>query len=151
MNVLLSAMKRSLAELDLGLKGDLTMTEPMERLMYSLASDAVPASWTLLAYPSLRPLGSWLVNLLARVQQLVEWTADLGVPKSVWLSGLFNPQSFLTAVMQVRSAVTLHSLLLQNDKEVLSWEVRIKVDHSEGYKIPQHLGPTSFWDVLCPP
>jgi dynein heavy chain len=34
------------------------------------------------------------------VQQLVEWTADLGVPKVVWLSGLFNPQSFLTAVMQ---------------------------------------------------
>jgi dynein heavy chain len=33
MNTLLSEMKRSLAELDLGLKGDLTMTEPMERLM----------------------------------------------------------------------------------------------------------------------
>jgi len=33
MNNLLAEMKRSLAELDLGLKGDLTMTEPMERLM----------------------------------------------------------------------------------------------------------------------
>ena len=125
MNVLLAAMRRSLAELDLGLKGDLTMTEPMERLMTALASDAVPGSWTLLAYPSLRPLSSWMVNLLARVAQLAEWTADLVVPKSVWLSGalppaarhpawpcqasitsaawragLFNPQSFLTAVMQ---------------------------------------------------
>jgi dynein heavy chain len=66
----------------------------------ALASDAVPSSWRNLAYPSLRPLGSWLQNLLARVQQLVEWTTDLGVPKVVWLSGLFNPQSFLTAVMQ---------------------------------------------------
>lgn len=69
--------------------------------MQALATDAVPGSWRNLAYPSLRPLGSWLQNLLARVQQLVEWTADLGVPKVVWLSGLFNPQSFLTAVMQV--------------------------------------------------
>lgn len=43
MNVLLGAMRRSLAELDLGLKGDLTMSEPMEKLMYSLASDQVPA------------------------------------------------------------------------------------------------------------
>ncbi|MEW5311809.1 MAG: hypothetical protein WDW38_003494 [Sanguina aurantia] len=100
MNLLLFEMKRSLAELDLGLKGDLTMTEPMERLMKSLATDAVPASWRNLAYPSLRPLGSWLQNMLQRVQQLLEWTADLGVPKVVWLSGLFNPQSFLTAVMQ---------------------------------------------------
>ena len=100
MNVLLSTMRRSLAELDLGLKGDLTMSEPMEKLMLALANDGVPASWANVAYPSLRPLGSWLVNLLQRVSQLVEWTADLGVPKSVWLSGLFNPQSFLTAVMQ---------------------------------------------------
>lgn len=100
MNVLLAEMKRSLAELDLGLKGDLTMSEPMERLMHSLANDAVPSSWRNLAYPSLRPLGSWLMNLLARCQQLTEWTTDLGLPKVVWLSGLFNPQSFLTAVMQ---------------------------------------------------
>lgn len=100
MNGLLSTMRRSLAELNLGLKGDLTMSEPMEKLMLALANDGVPASWANMAYPSLRPLGSWLVNLLQRVTQLVEWTADLGVPKSVWLSGLFNPQSFLTAVMQ---------------------------------------------------
>jgi len=127
MNALLAAMRRSLAELDLGLKVDLTMTEPMERLMTALAGDAVPPSWALLAYPSLRPLGAWMVNLLARVAQLAEWTADLVVPKSVWLpgarralmsaarrppgrpeaspgraprAGLFNPQSFLTAVMQ---------------------------------------------------
>lgn len=33
MNLLLAEMRRSLAELDLGLKGDLTMSEPMERLM----------------------------------------------------------------------------------------------------------------------
>ncbi|CAD7696266.1 unnamed protein product [Ostreobium quekettii] len=99
-NILLSEMKRSLAELDLGLKGDLTMSEPMEKLMRALAEDAVPGSWRNLAYPSLRPLGSWLQNLLQRINQLSEWTADLGVPKVVWLSGLFNPQSFLTAVMQ---------------------------------------------------
>ncbi len=53
-----------------------------------MATDAVPGSWRNLAYPSLRPLGSWLQNLLTRVTQLVEWTADLGVPKVVWLSGL---------------------------------------------------------------
>lgn len=110
MNVLTAEMKRSLAELDLGLRGDLTMSEPMERLMRALASDAVPMSWRNLAYPSLRTLGSWLVNVQQRAGQLNEWTADLSVPKVVWLSGLFNPQSFLTAVMQVSF---LTSLLMQ--------------------------------------
>ena len=54
-------------------------------------------------------------DVQARAAQLNEWTADLNVPKVVWLSGLFNPQSFLTAVMQVRAALTIlgASALLQ--------------------------------------
>ena len=52
MNALLVAMRRSLVELNLGLKGDLTMTEPMEKLTKALASDQVRsaaalAAWTL--------------------------------------------------------------------------------------------------------
>ena len=43
MNLLLAEMRRSLAELDLGLRGDLTVSEPMERLMRALATDTVPA------------------------------------------------------------------------------------------------------------
>jgi len=85
---LLTAIRRSLAELDLGLKGDLTMSESMETLMYAMASDAVPQSWALLAYPSLRPLSLWLPNLIARAAQLAEWCTDFNVPKSVWLSGV---------------------------------------------------------------
>jgi dynein heavy chain len=123
MNLLLAEMKRSLAELDLGLKGDLTISEPMESLMRSLASDTVPGSWRNLAYPSLRPLGSWLLNLLQRCQQLTEWTADLGLPKVVWLSGLFNPQSFLTAVMQTTARRNDWPL----DKTVLLTEVTKKL------------------------
>ena len=52
MNVLLSEMKRSLAELDLGLKGDLTMSDPMEKLMNALADGSVAPGWAKLAYPS---------------------------------------------------------------------------------------------------
>ena len=40
-------------------------------------------------------------DVLARFKQLDSWTADLNTPKVTWLSGLFNPQAFLTAVMQV--------------------------------------------------
>ena len=122
MNILLTEMKRSLAELDLGLKGDLTMTAPMESLMHALADDGVPAGWTRLAYHSLRPLGSWLGNMLQRVSQLIDWTADLGVPRVVWISGLFNPQSFLTAVMQTTARRNEWPL----DKTVIMTEVTKK-------------------------
>lgn len=47
----------------------------------------MPASWALLAYPSLRPLSSWIGNLAQRAAQLAEWTSDFAVPKSVWLPG----------------------------------------------------------------
>ena len=101
MNILLFEMRRSLVELDMGLKGDLSVTEAMESLMRSLYDDRVPESWASRAWPSLRPLGSWLLDMTARQQQLADWTAELATPKVTWISGLFNPQAFLTAVMQV--------------------------------------------------
>ena len=69
--------------------------------MDALTSNKVPPTWGDLAYPSLAPLGVWLVNLLERHKQLADWTADLATPKVTWIAGLFNPQAFLTAVMQV--------------------------------------------------
>ena len=96
--MLLVEMKRSLIELDLGLKGGLTMTGPMEAMMASLANNVVPASWKKCSSPSLRGLASWFVNLLARHAQLHEWTTDLTVPKSVWLSGT-EMQSSVSADM----------------------------------------------------
>jgi dynein heavy chain len=101
MNGLLFEMKRSLGELDMGLRGDLSITESMEALMNALYDDKVPATWANRAYPSLRALAPWLFNMLERQKQLEAWTADLATPKVTWLSGLFNPQAFLTAVMQV--------------------------------------------------
>lgn len=40
-------------------------------------------------------------DLLDRVKQLETWSADLTLVPSLWISGLFNPMSFLTAIMQV--------------------------------------------------
>lgn len=101
MNVLLFEMRRSLLELDMGLKGDLSISEAMEALIAALRDERVPKTWAALAWPSLRNLSSWLSNLLNRHKQLFEWASSLTTPKVTWLPGLFNPQAFLTAVMQV--------------------------------------------------
>jgi dynein heavy chain len=101
MNALLSEIKRSLIELEMGLTGALNITDQMEQLIQALNANKVFSNWEKLAYPSLKPLSSWMADLSLRAAQLVEWTTNLQAPKSVWISGLFNPMSYLTAVMQV--------------------------------------------------
>lgn len=100
LNILTREIKRTLRELNLGLKGELTITAKMEALQDSLFLDQIPESWEKRAYPSLYTLGLWFMDLLQRIKELEMWTCDFQLPVSVWISGLFNPQSFLTAIMQ---------------------------------------------------
>ena len=100
MNTLTREIRRSLKELDLGLKGELTITSDMENLQNSLYLDSVPETWAKRAYPSLYNLSIWYRDLLNRIKELESWVADFQMPTAVWLGGLFNPQSFLTAIMQ---------------------------------------------------
>ena len=101
MNTLLSEIRRSLIELDAGLKGALNITDAMEDLSNSLSLNRVNGGWEKFAYYSKKALVEWFADLLLRVEQLVNWTTDMTVPKSLWIAGLFNPMSYLTAIMQV--------------------------------------------------
>uniref|UniRef100_A0AAV2MDL9 AAA+ ATPase domain-containing protein n=1 Tax=Knipowitschia caucasica TaxID=637954 RepID=A0AAV2MDL9_KNICA len=100
MNRLIAEVRRSLTELELGLKGELTISAAMETLQAALSSDVVPLSWARLSYPSTKTLAHWFNDVLLSCQELDSWTQDFVLPAVVWLSGLFNPQSFLTAVLQ---------------------------------------------------
>ncbi|XP_058415682.1 dynein axonemal heavy chain 9 [Diceros bicornis minor] len=100
MNLLTREIQRSLRELDLGLKGELTMTSDMENLQNALYLDTVPESWARRAYPSTAGLAAWFLDLLSRIKELEAWLGDFAMPSTVWLAGFFNPQSFLTAIMQ---------------------------------------------------
>ncbi|NWU85052.1 DYH17 protein, partial [Onychorhynchus coronatus] len=100
MNILTHEIRRSLKELDLGLQGELTITSEMEELANALFYDSIPESWTRHAYPSLLSLGTWYADLLLRIRELEVWATDFVLPATVWLAGFFNPQSFLTAIMQ---------------------------------------------------
>merc|ERR1719201_3123212 len=100
MNKLMSELRRTLRELDLGLKGELTITEAMESLSLALELNKVPSSWETKAYPSTKALGVWYADLLERIKFLEIWCTDFALPAAVWLGGLFNPQSFLTAILQ---------------------------------------------------
>ncbi|KAJ8246378.1 hypothetical protein GJAV_G00267070 [Gymnothorax javanicus] len=118
MNILTQEIKRSLKELNLGLKGELTMTSEMESLQNAIFLDQVPESWTKRAYPSMSGLAAWFMDLLSRIKELETWTSDFSLPAAVWLAGFFNPQSFLTAIMQSmarRNEWPLDKMTLQCD------------------------------------
>jgi len=72
----------------------------MELLASSLFLNKVPALWTKYAYASLKDLVLWFDDLLLRIRQLELYSEELITPASLWISGLFNPMSFLTAIMQ---------------------------------------------------
>lgn len=79
MNFLTTEIKRSLRELDLGLKGELTITSDMEDLENALFFDQVPPVWASRAYPSLSGLTAWFVDLLLRIRELETWSTDFVV------------------------------------------------------------------------
>jgi len=106
MNKLLGVITVSLQELRLGLDGALNMSDAMELLLNTLPLDRVPAAWATVAYPSLKSLGAWFVDLLQRVETLTPWMESLETPVVVWISGLFNPMAYITAILQYTARKT---------------------------------------------
>ncbi|PNI58007.1 DNAH11 isoform 4 [Pan troglodytes] len=96
MNILIREIRISLEQLDRSLKGELALSPAVEAQQFALSYDTVPDTWSKLAYPSTYGLAQWFNDLLLRCRELDTWTQDLTLPAVVWLSGFFNPQSFLT-------------------------------------------------------
>ena len=101
MNALLNEIRFSLTELDQGLDGALNITDAMEVLGNSLEINVLPPKWVAATNPTKKTLQEWFTELLQRVTQLQEWTDNVETPSVLWISGLFNPMSYLTAIMQV--------------------------------------------------
>eukprot|EP00656_Telonema_subtile_P018040 TRINITY_DN1972_c0_g1_i10.p1 TRINITY_DN1972_c0_g1~~TRINITY_DN1972_c0_g1_i10.p1 ORF type:complete len:4525 (-),score=1414.93 TRINITY_DN1972_c0_g1_i10:97-13671(-) len=127
MNALTFEITKSLEVLTLGLNGELQMSESMEALSEALFGGKVPVSWAKLAFASMKPLAGWLDNLMGRLKQIQDWAADLGMPKVAWISGFFNPQSFLTAILQSQARKNEWPL----DKVVVACEVTKKMTVGE--------------------
>ena len=71
-NVLLVTVCTSLDALRKGIKGLVVMSADLDEMFRCLLDGRVPPSW-LEAYPSLKPLGSWMRDLIVRIAQLRDW------------------------------------------------------------------------------
>lgn len=68
MNILIRQILKSLEELALAFKGELTMSENMEALMAAVSLNKIPAPWAKYSFTSTRGLGAWLDNLKQRLE-----------------------------------------------------------------------------------
>ncbi|CAG5929115.1 unnamed protein product [Menidia menidia] len=96
---LLKLLRISLTTLLKAIAGVVVMTEEMDQIYTSFLNNQVPTHWANSAYPSLKPLASWVRDLVLRVSFIQAWITR-GQPKSFWVSGFFFPQGFLTGVLQ---------------------------------------------------
>lgn len=99
----------------------------MEKLAFALNLGRVPDSWTKVAYFSKKNLLVWLDDVVTRCDQLSAWSEEFVTPTVLWLSGLFNPMSFLTAIMQITARATNLPL----DDMCLRSDVRNELDPEE--------------------
>lgn len=75
------------------------MSEELEKMCNSLFDNQVPILWADKGFLSLKPLSSWINDLVDRVNFLQKWI-DNGTPNVFWISGFFFPQAFITGTLQ---------------------------------------------------
>lgn len=100
-NALLLIITDSLEKLGLAIKGTIIMSAVLDDVYNSLYNNQVPQVWSANAYPSLKPLQSWVKDLKKRVDFFQKWIIQ-GKPEleRFRLPAFFFPQGFLTGVLQ---------------------------------------------------
>lgn len=90
-NNLLTIIRNSLINLGKAVKGLALMSEELDRAGRALFDGKVPALWLKKSFPSLKPLGSYVKEVLERIAFFQGWIDD-GPPTLYWISGFFFTQ-----------------------------------------------------------
>jgi dynein heavy chain len=98
-NKLIQIIRKSLSDLKLALLGKILMSPQLERASRQLFDAKTPDMWMEKSYPSLKPLGGYIMDLRKRIKFFQDWLVQ-GAPNNFWLSGFFFTQSYITGVMQ---------------------------------------------------
>ena len=98
-NRLLTIIRSSLQQLEKAIAGLSVMSAELETVFDAFAIGQVPALWMEKSFPSLKPLASYVEDLLARLDLFDGWYRN-GQPSIFWISGFFFTPSFTTAALQ---------------------------------------------------
>merc|ERR1711871_1617710 len=99
-NRLTDEITRTLKEIQKAIKGLVVMSAELEQMGNSCVIGKVPTLWSRVAYPSLKALGSWVLDYLDRIKFLADWMHTGQSPCVYWVSGFFFTQAFITGTLQ---------------------------------------------------
>jgi dynein heavy chain len=126
-NGLIATVRSSLANLRKALKGLIVMSADLEEVQLALNTNKVPGVWQKKSYPSLKPLGSYVLDFHARLSFFQKWI-DTKMPQQFWLSGFFFVHAFMTGGMQNYArkytipvdTLSFEHIMMEEDTETLS-------------------------------
>lgn len=98
-NKLLSQVRSSLQNLTKAIDGLLVMSAELDLVYAGIFDNKVPELWHKVAYPSLKPLASWVNDFVERLNEMAKWIKN-DAPTAFWVSGFYFTQSFITGTLQ---------------------------------------------------
>ena len=93
------------------------MSLELEKMFNNIIDRKVPVLWEDVGYPSLKPLGSWMVDLNNRVDFIGHWLYS-GSPNSYSLPAFFFPQGFMTSSLKTyarKSQIAIDTLKFKSN------------------------------------
>jgi dynein heavy chain len=98
-NTLLNHMRSSLVDIQKAINGLIVMSSDLDNMYMAFLNGKVPQIWSAVGFASLKPLGSWVRDLLERLTFFRMWLVQ-GEPVVFNLNVFFFPQGFMTGTLQ---------------------------------------------------
>jgi len=92
-------IKSTCSNLGKAVKGLVVFSPELEEVGHGCLVNKTPGPWMGVSYPSLKPLGSYFDDFIARWKFMQGWVKN-GIPYVFWFSVYFFQQAFLTGVLQ---------------------------------------------------